>query len=288
MRIEIVDVSPTMAEDWLARNEANRPIVQSTVEHYVRSIKAGHWQVTHQSVAFSASGRLIDGQHRLTAVVRAGQTVKMAITFDAPEHSFDVLDRGRTRSISDVIRRPARDTQVVTQIIKVATGVFAIDPLDVANVSKVVWEAVHALHEHAPTTTRFLTVVPVRAGAVLRMLETPAYSDWVMAQYRHLSLSEFGDLSPSIQALAKQLIQSGARNSYDIALRSFRAFDFSSRDKVRIIVKDTVPMLDQIAKICGQYNIRQPDRVRPTKINRRRARSGANASSVPVLLDIHR
>lgn len=273
MRIEEVTVTPAMAREWLKANTQNRPLVASTVEGYAKAIRAGHWQLTHQGIAFSVSGRLIDGQHRLSAIVKADVPVRMVVIHDAPENSFDVLDRGRTRSISDVIRRPRQHAEVVTQIYKVATGSFAVDPVAIANVHPDVWRQVEALHEYAPTTARFLTVVGVRAGAVLRMLAAPARALWVMDQYRHLTHADFSNLKPSLNAFVRQLMQKNSKNGYDITLRSFRAFDYDTADKERIVIKDTAPILQEISAIAANFGMKREAELSASGTTGKRGRS---------------
>lgn len=64
-------------------------------------MKAGRWIATHQGIAIGKSGRLLDGQHRLSAVIKAGVPVEMMVTFDIDESAIDAIDRGRKRSVAD-------------------------------------------------------------------------------------------------------------------------------------------------------------------------------------------
>lgn len=55
-------------------------------------MRRGDWLVTHQGIAFDTRGVLVDGQHRLGAVVEADVTVKIAVFTDVEPDTFDVLD----------------------------------------------------------------------------------------------------------------------------------------------------------------------------------------------------
>lgn len=103
METSIALVTPEVAEEWLERNDNNRPLNRTTVDQIVKQIKRGEWQLTHQGIAFDEEGRLLDGQHRLHAVVRSGVPVEMMIIHDAPRSSFAVLDTGRKRTGKDVL-----------------------------------------------------------------------------------------------------------------------------------------------------------------------------------------
>ncbi len=103
-----VDITPEMAAYWLKNNFRNRTISQDVVKAYARDMKAGKWSFTHQGIAFNDQDHLIDGQHRLHAIVMANVTVTMMVTFGLPSKvegtemtTMDCVDRGRTRSVSD-------------------------------------------------------------------------------------------------------------------------------------------------------------------------------------------
>ena len=41
--VEIVDVTPELAETWLARNPNNRNLRKAVVDSYARDMQAGRW-----------------------------------------------------------------------------------------------------------------------------------------------------------------------------------------------------------------------------------------------------
>jgi len=106
MIVETVLLTPEDAAKLLAVSEgqAQRNIRKSAVERLAHAIESGQWRLTHQAIALDASGVVLDGQHRLHAIVRAGIPVQVQIARDVPRSSFDVIDTGATRSPSDVLR----------------------------------------------------------------------------------------------------------------------------------------------------------------------------------------
>jgi hypothetical protein len=102
MRTETVHVTPAMAEEWLKANSVNRAISRATVEMLVAEILSGSWVLTEQGIAFDIAGNLVDGQHRLTAIVRAGKTVPIRVTHNAPSIRAP-RDRGRGRRVGDFL-----------------------------------------------------------------------------------------------------------------------------------------------------------------------------------------
>lgn len=103
MHMQVLDVSPQLAAQWLARNTSNRPLSKGTVQQLAGQIQRGEWQLTHQGIAFDEDDVLIDGQHRLAAVVKAGVTVPLTVTHGVPRAAFTVMDTGRRRTGRDAL-----------------------------------------------------------------------------------------------------------------------------------------------------------------------------------------
>ena len=98
-----VQVTPEMAAKWLEGNVLNRPLKQAHVERLAREMKAGRWRLTHQGIAFDVTGCLIDGQHRLWAVVESGVTVPMRVFYNEPAGNLYAVDNGERRTNLDIL-----------------------------------------------------------------------------------------------------------------------------------------------------------------------------------------
>lgn len=106
-------VTPELAQEYLQRNtDVNRTLNMSNVRKYVRDMKNGRFKTTHQGIAFDENGNLLDGQHRLTAVVHAGVPVDMMVTRNLPADTFSCIDRGYNRTFTNCasISNPGDDT----------------------------------------------------------------------------------------------------------------------------------------------------------------------------------
>ncbi|WDV56028.1 hypothetical protein PV963_39685 [Streptomyces coeruleorubidus] len=101
--MEVLHVSPELATEWLTRNTNNRPLSKGAVQQLAGQIQRGEWQLTHQGIAFDEDGVLIDGQHRLAAIAKAGITVPLTVTYGVPRTSFTVMDTGRKRTGRDAL-----------------------------------------------------------------------------------------------------------------------------------------------------------------------------------------
>ncbi|WP_009964176.1 hypothetical protein [Verrucomicrobium spinosum] len=98
-----VYLSPETAKAMLARNVRNRKLSDQVVEKYVEEILNDEWRLTPAAVGFDAEGTLVDGQHCLSAIVKAGVTVPMVLTTGLPVASQEKVDRQRRRSLFDAL-----------------------------------------------------------------------------------------------------------------------------------------------------------------------------------------
>lgn len=101
---QVVMVTPQIAKKWLAAGGKNRKISNPKIKEYANSMKAGKWILNGEGILFDANNKLIDGQHRLSAIVLSGITIPMLIIrgIDDPR-AFETIDTGKKRSVSDIV-----------------------------------------------------------------------------------------------------------------------------------------------------------------------------------------
>lgn len=100
----VEEIGPERARQMLAMNRGNRRIDPGTVNRYVAAMRRGEWQLSHQGIAIDKDGVLLDGQHRLTAIVKAGLQVPMLVVVGVDRAAFSVVDTGKRRSAGDTLR----------------------------------------------------------------------------------------------------------------------------------------------------------------------------------------
>lgn len=109
LKQEVVYVTMSTAKKWLATNTHNRNVSQSRVDTYATDMLADKWHLTHQGIAFDTEGVLMDGQHRLLAVVLAQEvagdekkiSIPMLITWGVKREAMVVIDGMLVRKIGD-------------------------------------------------------------------------------------------------------------------------------------------------------------------------------------------
>ena len=65
-------------------------------------MKAGNWKLTGEPIVFAKTGRLVNGQHRLHAVVESNVPLTTVVVRGVDEDTFKVMDSGLSRSMGDL------------------------------------------------------------------------------------------------------------------------------------------------------------------------------------------
>lgn len=120
-------ITPEIAQDWLTNRNSpsNRNLSEYVAARYAKVMTEGRWMPTHQGIAFDSEGWLMDGQHRLRAVVLSGCVVEMFVIPDCDSATFAVLDNGHKRQASHLIKTPEPKTvAAAARILAVVTGVY--------------------------------------------------------------------------------------------------------------------------------------------------------------------
>jgi len=110
IRFKTEFVTPAMADEWLKRNNPlNRTMNQAAIDRYVAEMLNDTWDYTHQAVAFDRDDVLIDGQHRLTALILAAKKEKaiegfwMVVARYPDAGCSKGVDRGTTRKHGHIL-----------------------------------------------------------------------------------------------------------------------------------------------------------------------------------------
>lgn len=104
MRTSVQRITPDMAKIMLGSNTKNRALRRHRILQYADQMTRGQWQLTGEPIKFAHDGTLIDGQHRLHAIVESGMTIEMLIVHDLDLSTFKVIDSGMSRRPSDALK----------------------------------------------------------------------------------------------------------------------------------------------------------------------------------------
>jgi hypothetical protein len=97
-------IDPDLAKTWLEEhNHHNRPISKIHVKTLASDLADNRWKITHQGVAFDVNGDLVDGQHRLLAIVESGVGAVLPVTRGLDPKVFEVIDQHRKRTAGQIL-----------------------------------------------------------------------------------------------------------------------------------------------------------------------------------------
>lgn len=104
-QIEALTITPAMATQWLKSNTHNRTARKRHVSRLAKEMVSGNWQLNGETIKFDTWGRLIDGQHRLMAIIEASQpiTTHVCTGLAADSDVFATIDVGLNRSAGSVL-----------------------------------------------------------------------------------------------------------------------------------------------------------------------------------------
>lgn len=102
--VEFVDVTPDLAKQWLGVNQHNRNMRFRLADSYAADIAEDDWDLNGETIKFATDGRLLDGQHRLQAIVDSNKTVQLIVVRGLDPRTQATMDRGAVRKFGDVLK----------------------------------------------------------------------------------------------------------------------------------------------------------------------------------------
>jgi hypothetical protein len=99
-----ITLTPQRATELLERNMLNRPLSDQHTQRIARQIIGGHWRYNGDTIKISTTGDVLDGQHRLWAIIEANIAVDTVIVYGIEPEAFATIDTvRRLRSGGDTI-----------------------------------------------------------------------------------------------------------------------------------------------------------------------------------------
>ena len=102
MKVAVEYITPEQATYMLKHNPNNRKLQKSRVEKMALFMERGAWQNNGSSIVMNGEV-LLDGQHRLSAVVMSGMTIPFVVVRDVEKTAFSSIDTGRSRTLADAL-----------------------------------------------------------------------------------------------------------------------------------------------------------------------------------------
>jgi len=100
---ERVMVTPAMAEVFLTFNANNRPVRSQSVLRLADDLRNHRWKYNGETVKVDNQGQLIDGQHRMHAILHSGIAADMLMVWGVERAARMTMDTGSVRTVGDFI-----------------------------------------------------------------------------------------------------------------------------------------------------------------------------------------
>lgn len=116
--IEIVEVDAQLALKWLERNiENNRTVKTRQVGDLAYDLENGSFIFNGTTIKFDNHGNLIDGQHRLLAIVRTGISAKLLIVRGLGDEVLPTLDQETMRTVPQILEISGQKIKNVNSVV---------------------------------------------------------------------------------------------------------------------------------------------------------------------------
>lgn len=102
-RYEVKMVTPKDAAVLLNQNNMNRSISMKRVQLYADEMRTGNWENNGEDILIADDGTLLNGQHRLRAVILSGCATIFGFKYGIPKHTFVTMDNGHARTTADYL-----------------------------------------------------------------------------------------------------------------------------------------------------------------------------------------
>jgi hypothetical protein len=286
MKFEEMTVTPDLARKWLEANASfNRPVRVSRVRYFRVLYESGGFRTTPQGIAFSTSGWLIDGQHRLVALSQMpeGFAIRLVVVTEAPDEVYEALDQGMRRRFSDVLGVSSGLISVANVLVKVycgsndATGSFEMVQL----FSNALEPSFSQLVSTTSKSMAVLSSATVRAAACIQ-LEMTGEADHVLGNYCALINQDYSAMSAIVQSFNRQVTTSDRRprivrtdRNYMLLIRAMKAFDPENALTETLIIRDESAEIERVRDAIECVVLTAPGRQMPEAFHR----SGAHRNT---------
>lgn len=252
---EIVIMTPGRAAQILEGNVDNRRIRKGAVDNLAKAIKRDEWKLSHQAIAISEDGRLLDGQHRLLAIKQAGVPVPVTLATQADEQTFDVLDQGVKRTMQDIIGGNRQVLQVSSILSRMLYNENDNSMQRAEELHHLIGDLAERICEGATDVNR-INIGAIRAGVVLRA--TLGNQGYIKGLWHGVVNQTTETLPPVGHAFLRKMNQTHRRHtghsveSSNICI-GWALADIDRREQTRFNVPPVAATLTEMRKVLHKY-----------------------------------
>ena len=102
----LLTITPALAQEYIDSIKPGlvRRLVWGWVDHLAELMTNGRWDPSNDALCFSPEKNMLNGNHRMHAVVKSGVTIhNNLVLYNVPESAFSAMDGGRRRVAADLL-----------------------------------------------------------------------------------------------------------------------------------------------------------------------------------------
>ena len=249
-------ISPEVARQYLERNKNNRSITKERVLALLRDIQSGAFAVTHQCIAFNKHGDLIDGQHRLTAIVQSGATVQMYVArYERTETAMALpFDRGLVRKHHDVLDVSKREAEVACAMLRLQNPAKLLTANEIQQCLVRHGDMIKTVIGYGASNVKHRASAGAKAAMVLLCRRHPEDNEVLLDQYAKFVALNIDGMWSSVAACVRAMdnlrASGGGSMQRSVMARVWYAFKPENKDLKIVRIMDEPALLAEMIEYC--------------------------------------
>lgn len=205
-KVEIKIITPEFAERLLEKNTSNRNLRRDHVATLARDMAEGAWRLNNDAICIANDGTLLNGQHRLNAIIKAGKPIKMLVAEGFAPETYKVLDGGAKRSVADQLNITNELAATIRLVFNFSLGSYyqnGIKP-NHQDIEALLESEFGKTYDMLPRTIKTISPTSVRVAAIAAILKgvDPAH---VILEINSLTTLDFEYISRGGHAILRSL-----------------------------------------------------------------------------------
>lgn len=225
-------ITPEDAKFLLTNNNSNRSIRKNHVLFLSNLIKNNFFKSTHQGIAISKSGRLLDGQHRLLACIHANKPIEILVSYGLDDDAFMAMDCGMIRSIADRTSIKKKTSEITRYLLRVGLNQESSKnpEINIMLAESGISELHDELMSVCSTNKRTFSSAQIRS-AICYLAIIGHDKNYMFSAYKDLVNSNFPKFNPCMTSFYKQYAEKKPIGfDTELYTKAVKVFDIKNKD----------------------------------------------------------
>lgn len=205
-KVEIKVITPEYADRLLEKNTSNRNLRRDHVTNLARDMAEGAWRLNNDAICIANDGTLLNGQHRLNAIIKSGKPIKMLVAEGFSPDTYKVLDGGAKRSVADQLNITNELAATIRLVFNFSLGSpyqMGIKP-NHQDIEALLESEFGRIYDMLPRTIKTISPTSVRVAAIAAILKG-VDPEYVILEINSLTQLDFEHITRGGHAILRAL-----------------------------------------------------------------------------------